>query len=283
VVHIGAERVETIEASDGVGLYVEEHGKAPGEGIPIIFSCGYCTTHENWRPQVAPLVEAGARVILHDFRGHGLSEAPDKQSAYSMEQVIDDLSRVVDWAAPEEPAVLAGHSFGGLASLHLAARQPQRVRGLVLLATGPGFKNPEAAQKWADQCERSASYLEQRGLDAFLAGRAGETCIGRRPELPGARAAAAAIAKQSVSGLAFFGREVAGKAPPIMDELPGLECPALVLIGAEDKPYLRAGEVMEAKLGGRTQREMLPGIGHVANLEDPEAFNARVIAFLDSL
>jgi pimeloyl-ACP methyl ester carboxylesterase len=46
---------------------------------------------------------------------------------------------------------------------------------------------------------------------------------------------------------------------------------------------LRAGEVMEAKLGGRTQRELLPGIGHVANLEDPEAFNARVIAFLDSL
>jgi pimeloyl-ACP methyl ester carboxylesterase len=229
------------------------------------------------------LVEAGARVILHDFRGHDLSEAPDEQSAYSMDQVIDDLSRVLDWASPGAPAVLAGHSFGGLASLHLAARKPERVRGLVLLATGPGFKNPEAAQKWADQCERSASYLEQRGLDEFLAGRAGETCIGRRPDLPGARAASAAIAKQSVSGLAFFGREVAGKAPSIMDELPGLTCPALVLIGEEDKAYLRAGEVMEAKLGGPTRREMLPGIGHVANLEDPEAFNARVIEFLASL
>jgi len=279
----GAGRTETIEASDGIALYVEEHCKAPGEGIPLVFSCGYCTTHENWRPQVEPLVEAGARVILHDFRGHGLSEAPGEQSAYSMDQVIDDLGRILDWAAPDQPAVLAGHSFGGLASLHLAARHPERVRALVLLGTGPGFKNPEAAQKWADQCERSASYLEKRGLDAFLAGRAGETCIGRRPDLPGARAAAAAIAKQSVSGLAFFGREVAGKAPSIMDELPGVECPALVLIGEEDKPYLRAGEVMEAKLGGRTQRELLPGIGHVANLEDPEAFNARVIAFLDSL
>ena len=84
-------------------------------------------------------------------------------------------------------------------------------------------------------------------------------------------------------GLALFGREVAGTAPPIMDELPGLECPALILVGEEDKAYLRAAEVMEAKLGGRTQRELLPGIGHVANLEDPEAFNARVIAFLDSL
>ncbi len=275
----GDPTIETIEASDGVALYVEAHG----DGIPLVFSCGYCTTHENWRPQVEPLVAAGARVVLHDFRGHGLSGAPGEQSAYSMDQVIDDLSRVLDWAAPGEPAVLAGHSFGGLASLHLAARKPERVRALILLATGPGFKNPDAAQQWADQCERSASYLERRGLDAFLAGRAGETCVGRRPELPAARAAAAAIAKQSVSGLAFFGREVAGKAPSIMDELSGLECPALILVGEQDTAFLRAAEVMEAKLGGRPQREILPGIGHVANLEDPEAFNARVVAFLDSL
>ncbi len=269
---------ETIEASDGVGLYVEAHG----EGTPLVFSCGYCTTHENWRPQVDPLVAAGARVILHDFRGHGLSEAPGERSAYSMDQVIDDLSRVVSWAAPAEPAVLVGHSFGGLASLHFAAHNPERVRALVLLATGPGFKNPEAARRWADQCDRTASYFEQNGLEAFVAGRAGETCVGRRPELPGAQAAAAAIAAQSATGLALFGREVAGTAPPIMDELSGLDCPALVLVGDEDKPYLRAAEVMEAKLG-RARRETLKGLGHVANLEDPEQFNARVIAFLESL
>lgn len=273
------ERIETIPASDGARLYVEAHG----EGVPVVFSCGYCTTHENWRPQVAPLVSAGARVILHDFRGHGLSDAPGEKSAYSMDQVIDDLSRVIAWAAPDEPVVLAGHSFGGLASLHLASRKPELVRALILLATGPGFKNPEAAKKWAEQCDRSASYLETRGLDAFLAGRAGETCVGRRPELPAAQAAAAAIAKQSVAGLGFFGREVAGTVPPIIDELAGLECPALILVGEEDKAYLRAAEVMQAKLGGRTQREILPGIGHVANLEDPEAFNARVIEFLGTL
>ncbi len=267
-----------IEASDGVALYVESHG----DGIPIVFSCGYCTTHENWRPQVEPLVDAGARVILHDFRGHGLSGAPDDASAYSMEQVIDDLARVVDWTSPDAPVVLAGQSFGGLASLHYAARNPGRVRGLVLLATGPGFKNPEAAGKWAEQTERTASYLEQRGLDAFVAGRAGETCVGSRPELPGARAAGEAVAKQDVRGLAHFGRQVSGKAPPIMDELSGLSCPAIVLVGSEDKPFLRAAEVMEAKLGN-AKAEVLPGMGHVANLEDPEGFNARVKAFLATL
>lgn len=271
-----------LEASDGTMLYVESHSPATGEGIPILFSCGYCTTHENWRPQVEPLVSAGYRVVLHDFRGHGLSQSPGDDRAYSMEQVIDDLSRVVGWASPEEPVVLAGHSFGGLASLHFAARNPDRVRALVLLATGPGFKNPEAAQKWADQCERTARFLEERGIDAFLSGRAGETCIGRRPELPAAKAAGAAIAKQDIDGLARFGRQVAGKAPPIMDELPGLSCPALVLVGGEDKAYLRAADVMEAKLGN-ARSVVLTGIGHVANLEDPAAFNAQVLDFLATL
>jgi len=270
--------VTQIEASDGQLLYVEAHG----EGVPIVFSCGYCTTHENWRPQVAPLVDAGARVILHDFRGHGLSAAPDDPLAYSMDQVIDDLSCVVDWASPDAPVVLAGQSFGGLASLHYAARNSERVRGLVLLATGPGFKNPEAAQKWAEQTERTASYLENRGLEAFVVGRAGETCVGSRPELPEAQAAAEAIKRQSVAGLAHFGRQVSGKAPPVMDELPGLTCPALVLVGSEDKAFLRAAQVMQAKLGD-ARAEVLADLGHVANLEDPEGFNERVKSFLASL
>jgi pimeloyl-ACP methyl ester carboxylesterase len=271
-------RTEMIKASDGVELYVETQG----EGTPIVFSCGYCTTHENWRPQVNALVAAGAQVVLHDFRGHGLSQSPVDAASYSMEQVIDDLARVVEWTSPDAPVVLAGHSFGGLASLHLTAKQPERVRGLVLLATGPGFKNPDAAQKWVEQCERTARFLEERGLEAFLAGRAGETCVGRKPELPGAVAAAAAIAKQDVSGLAFFGRQVAGTAPPIMDELAGIDCPALVLVGEEDKAYLRAADVMQAKLAN-ARSEALPGIGHVANLEDPEAFNALVVEFVKSL
>lgn len=269
---------DRIEASDGTSLYVEAHG----EGIPVIFSCGFCTTHENWRAQVDPLVAAGARVILWDFRGHGLSDSPESADAYSLEHVIDDLGRVLDWGCPGQSAVLAGHSFGGLASLHFAAGTPERARAFVLLATGPGFKKASAAAKWAEQCDRTASFVEDRGLDAFLAGRAGETCVGRRPDLPGARAAAAAIAKQDVHGLAMFGRNIAGKAPPIMDALPGLIAPALVLVGEEDAPYLRAAEVMEAKLAN-AKRELLPGIGHVANLEDPDAFNARVIEFLGNL
>ena len=86
-----------VEASDGVELYAEAHG----EGVPLVFSCAYCTTHENWRSQVAPLVAAGARVILWDFRGHGESGSPEDPARYSIEQVVDDLARVLEPRALE--------------------------------------------------------------------------------------------------------------------------------------------------------------------------------------
>ena len=126
-----------VEASDGVFLYAEAHG----DGLPVVFSCPLNTTRENWRPQVEPLTAAGFRVVLWDYRGHGRSDAPDEAEAYSIDHVIDDLGRVLDWAAPGEPAVLAGLSFGGLASLHFTLRHPQRVRALLLIDSGPGFKN----------------------------------------------------------------------------------------------------------------------------------------------
>ena len=146
----------TLVAGDGVALFAEAHG----HGIPVVFSCALCTTHANWRPQVESLVAAGARVILWDYRGHGRSAAPADPDAYSLEQVVDDLGRVLDWAAPAEPAVLAGLSFGGLASLHFTVRHRERVRGLLLIDSGPGFKNPEAQAKWTRATERAALFIE---------------------------------------------------------------------------------------------------------------------------
>ncbi|HET6304120.1 MAG TPA: alpha/beta fold hydrolase, partial [Myxococcota bacterium] len=153
-----------IRASDRVRLFAEAHG----EGIPLVLSCAYCTTHENFRPQVDPLVRAGMRVVLWDYRGHGRSEAPADPTAYSMDQVVDDLARVADLASPDRPVVLGGLSFGGLASLHLALLRPERVRALVLVGSGPGFKNADAQARWETMVERTASFVEKNGCAAFV-------------------------------------------------------------------------------------------------------------------
>lgn len=265
----------TLQAGDGTTLYVEAHG----EGTPVILSGALCTTCENYRPQVEPFVAAGLRLILWDFRGHGRSESPTEASAYSLDAVIDDLGRVLDWAAPGEKAVVGGLSFGGLASLHFAHRYPDRVRGLLLIDSGPGFKNPEAQARWEASVEKTASYVESRGPEAFAASRAAATLVGLRPELPAARTAARAIAAQNPAGLAHFARRIAALAPPIIDELPEIDAPALVVVGEKDEAYLRAAEVMGARLP-RAERVTIPGAGHIVNIEATDAFNAAAIAFL---
>jgi pimeloyl-ACP methyl ester carboxylesterase len=268
-----------VEASDGAQLYVEVHGES---GIPILFSCAYCTTHENWRSQVEPLVAAGARVILWDFRGHGLSDAPPEPERYSIEQVVDDLGRVLDAVSPGEPVVLAGLSFGGLASIHFALAHPERTRALALVDSGPGFKNPDAQAKWTAQVARTAEVLTTRGFDAFVRGKAAITCVGRHLDLPASKAAAASIEKQDPQGLANFGIHISGPAPAVIDELSTIACPALVVVGSEDKPYLRAAEVMAAKIPN-AEHQVIEGAAHIVNIEATDAFNAVLIDFLKRL
>jgi pimeloyl-ACP methyl ester carboxylesterase len=268
----------SFRASDGVELYAE----VSGDGLPLVFSNGLCITHVNFEPQVAPLVAAGCRVVRWDYRGHGRSEVPLAPEAYTLDQVVDDLGCAVDLASRDEPVVLAGISFGGLASLHYAQRHPERVRALVLIATGPGFKNPEAAARWQAQCDRTAAFMQERGMRAFVEGKSGRTVVGMKPELPAARAAAAAAIAQDPRGLALFSRLIGGPAPPVMDALPRIQVPALVLVGELDEAYLRAADVMAAKLPHAT-KVVIPGAGHIANLEAPEAFDAALLGFIRSL
>jgi len=270
--------IAEVIAEDGVILHAESHGA----GIPVILSNGLCTTCENFRPQVEAFVAAGAQLILWDYRGHGRSGSPDDPAAYTFERVLSDLGRVLDWAAPGRRVVVGGGSFGGLAALHFARRNPARVRGLILLGTGPGFKNPAATARWSELTERSASLIESEGPSSFVNGPAAPTLIGLRPDLPAARAAARAIARQDPVGLVHFQRQVAAHVPAIIDELIEIDFPALVVVGEKDDAFLRAADVMAARLP-QAERETIPSAGHMANIDEREAFNAIALRFLGKI
>ena len=267
-----------IEGAGGTRLYVEAHG----DGIPVVLTCAFCTTHENFRPQVAALVEHGARAILWDYRGHGKSEAPEDDGAYSPEIVVEDLHRVLEWGAPDEQVVLGGLSLGGMISLHCYFEHTDRVQALVLVDSGPGFKNPDSQAKWAAQVERTAFVLESRGLEAFVDGKAGATTIGRQPDLPAAQAARAAIVAQDPIALGRFGKNVSAVAPGVIDDLARIAVPTLIVVGEEDDPYMRAAEVMAGKIPGACRVD-LPGAGHICNIEKADEFNEVLVRFLSQL
>jgi pimeloyl-ACP methyl ester carboxylesterase len=267
-----------VPTEDGYTLHAEAHG----EGTPLVLSCGLCTTSVNWTPQIEPLTAAGLRLVLWDFRGHGVSDAPEDPQAYDLDRVVDDLARVLAWAAPDTPAIVGGLSFGGLASLHLALRRPELVKALLLIDTGPGFKNPEAQARWEEQVERTASFAETKGLRAFVESKAARTMLGLHAERPATRVAADAIAAQQPHGIANFARRVAGPASPVIDELGGIDKPALVIVGEKDEPYQRASEVLAKRLP-HAERVEIPGAGHVVNLDEPEAFDRAVLDWVKRL
>jgi pimeloyl-ACP methyl ester carboxylesterase len=142
-------------------------------------------------------------------------------------------------------------------------------------------KNPKAQAGWERATDKTASFIEARGMQTFLE-RASATTVGSDPDRPAAKAAAAAIAAQDPTGLAHFARRVAGVAPPIIDELAEIEQPALVIVGELDEPYLRAAEVMQAKLP-HAEKVGIPGTGHIVNIEAADRFEAAVAGFLAGL
>ena len=266
-----------IKGKDKVALYVETHGS----GIPVIFSCPYCATHENWQGQVEHLVTNGFQAIFWDYRGHGKSGIPEGVEAYTLDNVLDDLDCVLEWSAKGKRVVLVGHSFGGFASLHFALRHPRKVLALIIVASGPGFKSQKAAESWIAQTDRTAVILEQKGFISFIQ-NAGATIIGRQPDLPAAQRAAKAIMAQNPYEAAKFGRYIVGPAPSIIDDLPNIDCPSLVVVGEDDTRLLKAVDVIAAKLPN-AQKATVPGAGHILNIEAPDVFNKMITDFINSI
>ena len=185
-----------VTASDGVRIYAEAHG----QGEPVVFSPGYCQTHENFRPQVASFVAAGFRAVLWDYRGHGRSDAPTDPAAYSMAQVVDDLgARARLGCARASARWWAGSPSAGSPRSTTRSRYPERVSALLLIASGPGFKNQKAQSDWEASIGRIADRLERVGFEGWTSGRSAPTAIGLRPELPAAQAAGRAIEAQSAA------------------------------------------------------------------------------------
>lgn len=123
-----------------MGLYVETTG---GSSPAVVCTHGVGDDSSTWAEVVTRLAEAGHSVTSWDLRGHGASDGFDD---YSRDAALGDLEQIV--RSIGQPAILVGHSLGGYLSLALAITQPSLVRGLVLVATGPGYRNDEAREQW---------------------------------------------------------------------------------------------------------------------------------------
>ena len=118
-------RVVDVRSRDGVRLHTEVFG--PPNGYPIVLAHGITCAIRVWAYQIADLAQH-YRVIAYDHRGHGRSSVPPRRGGYSLDHLAADLDAVLDATlAPDERAVVAGHSMGGIAISSWSERYPHRV------------------------------------------------------------------------------------------------------------------------------------------------------------
>ena len=249
---------------------------ASGSGRPLLLVHGYPLNRQMWQPQVATLGDA-ARVIAPDLRGHGESGAPD--GPHSMERLADDLAEMLDGLGIGEPVVVAGLSMGGYVALAFYRRHPARVAGLILAATRAGADG-EAAKANRNKAmdlarEQGVAAVADSVLPKMLAPDTYQT----RPELVSqVRQIMTATPLNGVIGDLTAMRD----RPDSTELLGSIQQPVLVIHGQADQliPPSEA-EAAYARLP-HARLALIPGAGHLLNLEQPEAFDAEVRTFLRS-
>ena len=249
-----------LRRDDGTELYYEVHG----DGLALLLTHGFSSTSQMWRGQIAEL-SRDHTLVLWDLRGHGRSSAPADPQAYHRDAAVGDIAALLD-AVGARTATVGGLSLGGYLSLAFHRAHPTRVRALLVFDTGPGFKNPEARAAWNRRTEATAEELEEQGLSA-LRTRSAERRLAEHQDPAGLVLAARHLLTQHDAA--------------VIEWLPSIDVPTLVLVGADDTAFLAATDTMAAKIP-RAEKVVIPRAGHAANLDQPDAFDRAVRAFLDA-
>jgi len=227
----------------------------------LLLSHGYGATSAMFAPNV-PTLAAHRDVVTWDLRGHGASESPSDPECYSAACALDDMQAILDNAGITR-AVLGGHSLGGYLSLSFTLAHPDRVAGLILIGTGPGFRKDDARDAWNSRAHTTAERLSEKGVAA----------LGESSELH-------ANVHADVRGLVLAARgTLTQRDAHVIDGLPDIRVPALVIVGENDKNFLAAADYMAAKIPA-ARKVVIPGAGHAPNVDQPEQVNAAMLAFL---
>src|SRR5436309_3485017 len=168
---------------DGVNIHYEIFGSGP----PLLLTHGYSSTSAMWQGQIAALSKHHT-LILWDMRGHGQSDYPDDPAAYSEALTVGDMAALLDRAGAQT-AIVGGLSLGGYMSLAFVRAHPARVRALLIIDTGPGFRKDDARDAWNKRAFETADRFEREGLAVLKAGSRERSTVTHRHALGLARAA----------------------------------------------------------------------------------------------
>jgi pimeloyl-ACP methyl ester carboxylesterase len=202
------------------------HIRTTGSGPTVLFVHGLDSNADVWTPVIELLDDH--KCVAIDLPGHGDSPISDDPAAYEREALLNELDQVL--AELDSPVVLVGHSLGGYLGMAHALTRPGALAALVLVSTGPGFRDPDARESWNMRVRENTS-------DYAI------------PEI--------------AAGVAFHIDSM------VIDRMPELTLPLALVIGDGDRAYLGANDYMEKKLP-HAQRTTVEGARHYVMRSHPD-------------
>lgn len=240
------------------------HSEVTGAGPVVVLTHGFAASSHMFATTV-PALATDHTVIVWDMPGHGRSDAPDDPERYSVRTFLDAMLGLVDDVGAER-AVFLGHSLGGYLSLEMVLGHPDRAAGLVLVDTGPGYRNDAARDGWNRMAAGYARDLDAKGLQG----------------LPGSDELSASV-HSTATGLAITARTVLTQHDShVIDGLPSITVPTLVVVGDRDEPFVKGSHYMAGKIPDATLA-VIEGAGHAPPITHSDEFNRAVRTYLEGL
>ncbi|MGV3569512.1 MAG: alpha/beta fold hydrolase [Ramlibacter sp.] len=244
-----------------------------GGGPTVLMLHGIGGGHLSFAPQVETLASVGYRGVAWDMPGYGHS-APIEP--YTFKGLAQSCIALIESLRCSD-VILLGHSMGGMVAQEVVARRPELVSKLILCGTSPAFGKPDGdwqrefiAQRTApldagQSMEDLAETLVPKmvGPAALPEGvRLARHCMGQVP---------AATYRRALECIVTFDRR---------QNLSHIRVPTLLVAGEHDR---NAPPAVMKKMAGEIAHSTfleMQGVGHLMNLEAPEAFDALVLNFL---
>ncbi len=252
---------------NNIDLYYVTHGR----GEPILFVHGFPLSGEMWNPAVERLSNRWT-CIVPDLRGHGRSGV---SAEASMAAYADDLAGLLDAIGDKRRVALVGLSMGGYTAFEFFRRHRSRLRLLVLADTRATADTPEAAAKR----ETTAAAVLKDGSKVVADAMIGNLFA------PTASADLKAqwhaiMTRTPPQGVAAALHALAAR-PDSTPTLAKIDLPTLIIVGEQDAiTPPDASRDMHAKIAGSTL-EIIPNAGHMAPVEQPQAFASAMQRFLE--
>lgn len=255
-------------------LVVSYNDHGPDDAPVIIFIHGFPFNKSSWDKQMDALKE-DFRVIAYDVRGHGNSEAG--LGDFFIELFVKDLFSLMDKLNINK-ATLCGLSMGGYIALSAIEKCPERIESLILSDTQCVADSAEAKEKRLKTIEKIKEFGVEKFAEASIENLFGsESLVAKTKEIDAVKEMIINTDKHSL----FSTLKALAERNDTCNHLHEINVPVLVMVGKEDKiTPIGVAKFMHEKIKD-SRLKLIAHAGHVANMENPDAFNFHLLLFMN--